>query len=293
MESKYIEIFRPFNSELAEFKKRYDGIVYDLNDPKQNKQARSDRYAIGKVISRLDKTHSDIKKPILEQVKAIDGARKDLKDNLLIIQDKIKHQIQTHEDAIKRHAEELQNKINIIERASYFDNDPSSSLIKQRLNQLSEINPSDESIYEDRTKDAIEAHNEAIKTLNSLYEKTLKQEAEKEELNRLRQEEERRAKQEREESIAKAAAEKARKEAEFLYQKKLEQAKRQKEKEYAERAEKEEMERLKKESEARTKENIERVHKNILDDFLALKLPGKEILKSIILMKIRNIKIQY
>ena len=44
-----IEEFNQFESNLAEFKKRYDDVVYDLTIPKEEAAARSDRLAIGTV----------------------------------------------------------------------------------------------------------------------------------------------------------------------------------------------------------------------------------------------------
>ena len=34
--------FSEFDKQLAEFKDRYENVVYNLDDPTQNKQARSD-----------------------------------------------------------------------------------------------------------------------------------------------------------------------------------------------------------------------------------------------------------
>lgn len=53
--------FKEFDKQLSEFLSQYDGVVYDLTDPKQEKTARSDKYAIGKAISALDARHKEIK----------------------------------------------------------------------------------------------------------------------------------------------------------------------------------------------------------------------------------------
>ena len=59
--------FDEFAGKLAEFRQRYDGVVYDLAVPEQEKQARSDRYAIGKVVSALDAKHKELKEPLKRQ----------------------------------------------------------------------------------------------------------------------------------------------------------------------------------------------------------------------------------
>ena len=99
--------YSEFEAKMAEFKKTYDNVVYDLTDPVHEKKARSDKYSIGKVISALDKKHDEIKAPLKAQVDLIDGERKRIKDELLGVQDKIKSQIKAHEDAIREHAEML------------------------------------------------------------------------------------------------------------------------------------------------------------------------------------------
>ena len=91
----------PFDRQLQEFRRRYDGVVYDLDDPKQNKQARSDRHTIGKVVAELDRRHKAVKEPLLEATRLLDGRRKNIKDGLLAIQGSVKRQIDAHE-AIER-----------------------------------------------------------------------------------------------------------------------------------------------------------------------------------------------
>ena len=95
--------FRQFGKNLSEYKALYEGIVYDLTVPEQDKQARSDKLAIGKVIAQLDTVHKDIKAPLKERVDLLDGERKRIKDQLLTLQDGIKSQISDHEAALKRY----------------------------------------------------------------------------------------------------------------------------------------------------------------------------------------------
>jgi len=51
--------FREFEKNLSEYKYRYEGVIYDITVPEQDKQARSDKLAIGKVIAKLDSAHKD------------------------------------------------------------------------------------------------------------------------------------------------------------------------------------------------------------------------------------------
>lgn len=206
--------YNKFESEMAEFKKKYDGVVYDLNDPGQEKQARSDKYKIGQTISKLDKVHDQIKAPLKEKVDLIDGERKRIKDELLGVQDKIKDQIKAHEDAIREHAEMLQGKVDEISGLCQFGEfeTPTSEQIMTRIVTLEALEVDD--AFEHRKADATLAQVESLKTLKALHAKKKQYEDEQAELERLRKEKEERDRLEREEQIRKEAAEKAKREAE-------------------------------------------------------------------------------
>src|SRR3990167_280480 len=123
--------FDEFAGKLAEFRQRYDGVVYDLAVPEQEKQARSDRYAIGKVVSALDAKHKELKEPLKRQTDLIDGERKRIKDDLLSIQDRIKSQIETHEAKIAAHEEELQARVEFIRNHAFSVDKARASLIQE------------------------------------------------------------------------------------------------------------------------------------------------------------------
>ena len=206
--------FNQFEANLAEFKKQYDGVVYDLTDPAQDKQARSDRLSIGRVISSLDKTHKKLKEPLKAQTDLIDHERKRIKDDLLGVQLLIKSQIEKHEQEIADKAEKLQDMVEELEALINFD--PSyeynSEAIQQRIKIANKIKIDD--TYEHRKADALLAKTESLEKLESMLEAQLKVEAEQAELQRLRDAEAARLQAEREEAIRKEAAEKAKLEAE-------------------------------------------------------------------------------
>lgn len=255
-----IQEFSDFDTKLAEFRDRYDNVVYDLEDPKQNRQARSDRFAIGKVVANLDRAHKELKAPLLEQVRLVDGERKRIKDDLLGIQNRIKSQIEEHEARIKAAEEAVQKRIDSISVLAEFDEwsvPATSGQIKQRIAVLLASNP--EAVeYEPRQADAALAYRQTERTLTDMLAKRVTYEEEQAELERLRAEKEARERQEREDRIRREAEEKAKREAEELARKKAEEAKRReqairKEKERAEAAAKQAEERRKAEAEAATK----------------------------------------
>ena len=212
--STAIAEYSEFEAKMAEFKKSYDNVVYDLSDPVQEKKAKSDRRTIGTVISALDKKHDEIKAPLKAQVDLIDGERKRIKDELLGVQDKIKSQIKAHDEAIWKHSVMLQGKVDEIVNLGVFGEfeTPTADQILERIAQIEEIDV--DASYETRKADATLAKVDTLKSLNALYEKQKQYEEQQAELERLRKEKEERDRLAREEQIRKEAAEKAKREAE-------------------------------------------------------------------------------
>lgn len=209
---KQIVEFDEFKTRLEKFKKRYSGVVYDLSDPEQEKQARSDRYAIGKVVSALDLKHKELKAPLKARTDLIDENRKEIKDELLQIQNKIKEQIKIRESEIRAHAEMLQGKIDKIKNLGVFSGDTDSDTIFKSLSLCRGLEIDE--AFEDRKADAALAQLETVKKLEFLLAERKKAEAEQIELDRLRAEAEKREREDREEKIRREAVEKERCEAE-------------------------------------------------------------------------------
>jgi hypothetical protein len=206
--------FNEFETKLAEFKEKYIDVVYDLDDADQEKQARSDRLAIGKVISKLDAKHKEVKAPFKVKIDLFDSERKRIKDDLLDVQGKIKSQIAEHERKIQEHAEMLQDKVEAIRGLTDFR--PivvgDSRVIAERLEQAKAHDVDDS--YEHRKADATLAMVDAIKELEIMLADRVKYEEEQAELERLRKEAAEREQADREERIRAEAAEKAKTDSE-------------------------------------------------------------------------------
>ncbi len=213
--------FNEIEGKLANFKKKYDGVVYDLSDVEQDKQARSDKLTIGKVIASLDRMHRDIKAPLKERTDLIDHERKRIKDDLLIVQGNIKGQIEAHEQKIADHAEMLGNKVQaIVDMAEFGEFErPSSAQLKQRLASLKGINIDDS--YEFRKADATLAEVDAVKKLSTMLADAMKLEAEQVELERLRAEKVEREQADRDARVKAEAEENARIQAEATAQREV------------------------------------------------------------------------
>jgi hypothetical protein len=205
--------FKAFEANLTEFKETYDNIVYNLDDPKENKSARSDKRSIGSIIAKLDKVHQQIKAPLKEQVDLLDHERKRIKDQLLGVQLKIKNQLDQHEQKIREHQDSLELKVQEITNMPHLLPEHNNSVsIKAIIDALESIDIDDS--FENRKPDAALAKIESLKLLNASFSEAVEsEEKEKERLQKLKIEEEKRQK-EREEEIKKQAKIDAEKEAE-------------------------------------------------------------------------------
>jgi len=193
--------FNKFETNLAEYKAKYKDTVYDLTDPTQNKQARSDRLSIGKTISKLDSVHKAVKMPLKDQVDLLDGERKRIKDGLLEVQDSIKSQIAEHEAVIEAKEQDLLGRVETIKALALFsDYTPDSSYIQGRIEQLESV-AIDES-FEHYEAEATFAKVKSLESLHELLASVKGQEAEQAELEKLRQEKAEREQKEREDMIA-------------------------------------------------------------------------------------------
>jgi hypothetical protein len=210
-EISVIKALAPFEKDLAEFKKDFENVVYNLDDPAQLTQAKKDRLSIGKVISLLDKAHKKVKEPILIKGNLIDSTRKKYKDGLLELQDGIKDQIKKHDEAVAAEAERLQGLVDYIEGLADIDiNRSSSSDIQEQLDKVNAVEVDDN--YDYRKADATLAQVDVIKTLGTMLDVCLVKEREQAELAQLKKEKEEREQKAREDQIAAdAVAEEARK----------------------------------------------------------------------------------
>lgn len=227
-QTKELALFPDFKEQLAEFKNRYDDVVYDLEIPEKLAEAKSDAHSIGKIISRLDAAHKAEKAPHKEKCDEIDHARKTLKDDFLIMQGKIRGPIKLRDQAIAEHAEMLQAKVddirNIVSECFNLPN-PTAEEISAKLASVKALDVDD--TYEDRKADATLAKVDAIQGLEELLADRTTYEAEQAELEKLRKEKEERERAEREEKIAKEAAEAATREAEAKALRESEEAEKQ------------------------------------------------------------------
>lgn len=206
-----IATFDPFETELAEFRERYEGVVYDLDDDVQNKRARSDKLIIGKVIARLDRQHAAVKAPLLDATRRLDGRRKDIKDKMLAVQGPIKGQLEAHEAKEKARVDEHYAAIQAIRVWAEGTEVAAASELEAYLQNVKAESLDD---FEEFKADALLAKTETIEALEKFLAERQQYEAEQAELERLRAEKAERERADREARIAAEAAQNAKEKAE-------------------------------------------------------------------------------
>jgi colicin import membrane protein len=241
---------------LAVCEGRYVNVVYDMTVPEQEKQARSDRLAIGKKIAELDRVHAAVKAPLKAQVDLLDGERKRIKDGLLDIQEGVKSQIAAHEASVAAIEFELVSRVDAIKALAEFSWSPTSDQVMDRIVTLKKITVDNTLAHHEGA--ALIAHRDTLAHLQNLYKTVSQAEADAAELARLKAEAAERERAEHEARIAAEAAERAKREAEEAAAK----AEREK-REAAERAEREKAEAVAR-AERETQEKAEKVERERL-----------------------------
>lgn len=215
--------FNEFTAQLQEFKAKYDDVVYNMEIPKENKQARSDQRAIGSIVQKLKKVKKTLKAPILAQMTNIDTTSKLLEENFRIVQAKIKTQITEHDTRIAEHKAMLQKKLDNI--TSYANTALHINTSDDLFNLATKLaNTIIDDSYEYVEEDAKTAKTAILNDMKKKHTELLTAEKLAEEVAVLRAKEEERAKAAHEAAIAKQAAQQATAEAERLAQIKLDTA---------------------------------------------------------------------
>lgn len=109
--STSLAVFDPIQSGLAELRRRYGNVAFDLRTVKGNDEARQARKALVSLRSRTDEAYSNWNAPILEQQKAARSLRDSIKAEIQKIEAPIDEQIKADEarrEADRRAKEEAE-----------------------------------------------------------------------------------------------------------------------------------------------------------------------------------------
>lgn len=212
--SNEIVAYNEFRAQLAELRTLNDSTVFDYEDPKGNKAARSHIYKLRKTKTAVDNCRKQEKKASLEYGRKVDSEAKE-------IISEIEDMISVHQkpiDEIERREEErvatILSKIEEIRGIpETFRGDDASFEILAEITRLDEDHITEE-FYQEFIEQAAGAKQMTLDRLREMYINRQRYEAEQAELQRLRAEADAREKKEREKQIAKEAAERAKREAE-------------------------------------------------------------------------------
>lgn len=186
------------------------GAVFDYNNPKGNKAARSYIYNLRKLRTKVDRKRKDAKASVIEIGKRIDASAKQLEAQVTAL-------IKPHEDAlneIERIECERISKIegyiaDIVSVREYRGELHDSAEIREHIEALEAIDPTPETFFEFTPKVDAELIF-SLKHLREQLEVAQAREAAAAELARLREEAARREREDREAALRAEAAEQAR-----------------------------------------------------------------------------------
>ena len=211
MNKHQITAYNEFRAELAQLKEHNSKLIFDYEDPKGNKDARSHIYKLRKTKSALDKARAAEKAASLDYGRRVDAEAKE-------ITAEIEDMIAVHQRPLDEI--EQREKIRIAKFQAHIDRFKAMQECrghdsKETAAALSELEATE--IGEDFGElqlETLKQRDAAIRAQRNQHDLALKQEAETAELERLRKEAEERQRQDRESQIAAQAAQKARQEFE-------------------------------------------------------------------------------
>lgn len=324
-----IAVYDEFRSQLSTIKAENESIVFDYEDPKDNKAARSHIYKLRQTKSAVEKARKQEKAASLEYGRAVDAQAKEIVgeiESMIDVHQKPISEIEQREkDRIEKHQNHIEGMREVANQSEHPDGvQLNSAEYQQALSYLESIKIDDS--WDEFVAEAAKTKDDCIATVKQKLDSRLKYEAEQEELSRLRKEAEEREQKEREEAIAREAEERAKKvaeesakrEKELAEKRELElklaaeRAEREKqeasrraevaEKEAEEKAKREvEEEKARAEEESRKREENKRhcakinnqAAKCLVDECELSEDSAKKIVKAIAQKKIKNVTIHY
>ena len=213
--------FNQFEKEIAELEKQFKDRVYDMDDKKENDQARSDRVALSKVATKVDNLRKELKKEAEKTATEIHKYGQGIHVRVTALRDPIKAQVDKWEAKQKRIEEEkakvaaeLEEKIETLRNIPLVTGNETVDDLTILISDAQLIKIDD--TYGKRTGEAKKLLDDGVASLQMFHENTVEAEKQKAELAQLLKEkeereaqeiadEEARLQREREEEIAETA----------------------------------------------------------------------------------------
>jgi len=200
-----IAAFSEFRRQLAQLKHDNEKAVFNYDDPKGNKEARSHVYKLRQTRSAVEKVRKEQKAEALEYGRMVDNQAKEISAEidgmidlheapLKAIEEKESARIQAHKDRISA-------------MAVVLDGSESSETMKEKLAALEGLEIDDS--YQEFKAEALLVKTDCVDGLKKRIEAQEAMEAQQAELERLRKEAAEREQRDRDERIAREAREAA------------------------------------------------------------------------------------
>lgn len=245
-EPQPIEAYDEFRAQLAELREWNATAVFNYEDPKGNKEARSHVYKLRQTKSAVDAARKKEKQASLEYGRRVDSEAKEIMaeiESMIEVHAKPLAEIEQREEERKeRHRDRIEGIQTAANQTEGPDGQALTAADYQRaLEYVEGIEIGDS--WEEFVMEAAAAKDSALATLRRRLADRQQYEAEQAELERLRKEAAEREQRDRDERIRREAEERARREAEDKARAEREAAER-RERELQEEAERERRERI-------------------------------------------------
>jgi len=215
---KLYEPYTDIKAELAKLAEDNDKAVFDYEDPKGQRMARSHIYQFRKLKGDVERRRKELKADVLDRGRLIDGMAKSIVQQIEDMIDVHEQPLLEIEQREKDRVEALQTAIDLIGESSetpsmYPDSAKIAEAIAEAIARVESIEISAE-VYQERMAEATQLKDQSLADLKQQHAAEVEKEAEKAELARLRAEAAAREQVEREERIRAEAEAKAKAEAE-------------------------------------------------------------------------------
>ncbi len=211
-----IAVYDEFRSQLAALKEGNAKLVFDYEDPKGNKEARSHVYKLRQTKAAVDKARQKEKAASLEYGRRVDSEAKEIAAEIDAMIEVHAKPLEAIEERERQRVQAIRDRIEEMRSSTVTENPPGSPLSAEAMrDRLAEIKAvAIDETFAEFIAEAAQVKDATVSAMEANIAATEKREAEAAELERLRKESEERARKDREEQIRREAEQKAVAEAE-------------------------------------------------------------------------------
>lgn len=211
-----IAVYNEFRAQLAELEKHNKSMVFDYEDPKGNKEARSHVYKLRQTKAAVEKARKAEKQDALDYGRRVDSEAREIADELQSMIDVHEAPLKEIEQREKDRIAKLEAELDALENIGPYALESWDTMTVDDLKACladTESAPITDERWAEYIAGAARAKDKSVGLIREAIAKREKSDAEQAELERLRKEAAEREQKERDERIAREAAERAQQEA--------------------------------------------------------------------------------